>query len=159
MPYRWGWWPGVSPATSPPSALDEGGPRRSPRGGPQRHPCFGRRPVALALVAAATRGHGVGPAVPPAPGPGQDVVDGGRRPAAVRTPAPVPDQYAGAGPAGRGRVPPLGDDVLHQAEHLGPGEGTDAAVRLRLVYDGDLPAQHPDRVVQRHPVQRTEICV
>ena len=43
------------------SALDEGGPRRSLRGGPQRHPRLGRRPVALALVAAATGGRRVEP--------------------------------------------------------------------------------------------------
>jgi hypothetical protein len=59
--------PAGSPARRPSSAHGEGGPRRSVRGGPQRHPRLGRRPVALALVAAATGGHRVQPGVAATP--------------------------------------------------------------------------------------------
>jgi hypothetical protein len=50
---------GESKPGRPSSARGEGGPRRSVRGGPQRHPRHGRRPVAPALIAAATGGHRV----------------------------------------------------------------------------------------------------
>src|SRR4051794_32317250 len=139
------------------SARDQRRPRGGGRRDTQRHACLGRRTVTLALVAAATGGHGVEPGVAATAGTGQHVVDGGGVAAAVGAAMPVADQYAGARPGGAAAVPPAGHDVVDEPYDTGHGEHAQLPVGLRLVDDGDLAAQHAYGVAYRDPVKRAQV--
>jgi hypothetical protein len=87
------------------------------------------------------------------------VVDGGGVATAVAAPLAVAGEDAGPGPAGPGGVPPLGDDVLDETYDAREREDAQLYVGLRFVHDGDLPAEHADRVAQGHPVEGSEVGV
>lgn len=93
------------------------------------------------------------------PRAGQDVVDRHGRTLAVAAPPFVAGQDAALGPGGALRVPPPGDDVPDEPDHLRHGEHADELVGFGFVDLGDPPAEHPDRVGDRDPVERAEVGV
>lgn len=87
------------------------------------------------------------------------VVDRGRRRGAVAAAVAVAAQDAALGPGGAAGVAPAGDDVPDEPQHAGHREDPEAAIRLGFVDLGDLAHEHPDRVFDGDPAQRSQVGV